>query len=73
MATIATVGADMLRAAANFFRAVAQENPSLSDQMAQNAKAYEEVASLLESDPTLEVSVPSAQGDGGDNPARTST
>ena len=58
MATIADVSADMLRAAANFFRAVGQENEALSDQMSQNAKAYEEVAELLQQDPSMEVNVP---------------
>lgn len=58
MATIAEVGADMLRAAANFFRAVGNENPPLAEQMAQNAKAYEEVAQMLETDPTVEVAMP---------------
>lgn len=58
MATIAQVGSDMLRAAANFFRAVGGENPALTDQMERNAKAYEDVANLLEQDPTMEVTVP---------------
>jgi hypothetical protein len=55
MANIAQVGADMLRAAANFFRAVGNENPTLTDQMERNAQAYEDVAALLEQDPTREV------------------
>ncbi len=60
MATIADVSADMLRAAANFFRAVGQENEALTEQMTQNAKAYEEVADLLQQDPAMEVNVPEA-------------
>lgn len=55
MATIAEVGADMLRAAANFFRAVGNENPALTEQMTQNAQAYEQVAELLATDPSMEV------------------
>lgn len=58
MATIAQVGSDMLRAAANFFRAVGRENPALTEQMERNASAYEDVAGLLERDPSLEVTVP---------------
>jgi hypothetical protein len=58
MTTIANVGADMLRAAANFFRAVGEENPALSEQMSQNATAYDNVAQLLETDPTKEVEAP---------------
>lgn len=55
MTTIADVGADMLRAAANFFRAVGQENPALSDQMNQNAAAYDNVASMLQQDPSMAI------------------
>jgi uncharacterized protein Yka (UPF0111/DUF47 family) len=61
MATIADVSADMLRAAANFFRAVGQENAALAEQMTQNAKAYEEVADLLQQDPSMEVNLPTGQ------------
>ncbi|KJS42665.1 MAG: hypothetical protein VR70_03895 [Rhodospirillaceae bacterium BRH_c57] len=60
MANIAQVGSDMLRAAANFFRAVGRENPALTDQMDRNAKAYEDVADMLEKDPTMEVATPDA-------------
>lgn len=67
MATIAQVGSDMLRAAANFFRAVGRENPALNDQMERNAKAYEDVAGLLESDPHLEVNAPGGE-EGGEPP-----
>ena len=58
MAKISHVGADMLRAAANFFRAVGQENTALSEQMERNAQAYEDSASLLEKDPTMELPLP---------------
>lgn len=64
MATIAQVGSDMLRAAANFFRAVGRENPALTEQMDRNAKAYEDVADLLEQDPSMEITVPDGQGQG---------
>lgn len=63
--TIAHVGSDMLRAAAKFFRAVGRENEPLADQMERNAKAYEDVANLLEEDPSMEVTAPEAGGDGG--------
>lgn len=55
MTTIADVGADMLRAAASFFRAVGDENPALAEQMGQNAAAYENVAQLLQEDPSQQV------------------
>ncbi|EKV31469.1 hypothetical protein C882_3842 [Caenispirillum salinarum AK4] len=58
MATIANVAGDMLRGAANFFRAVGQDNPNLAEQMEQNASAYEEVAKLVEADPTAEINLP---------------
>ncbi|MGC2854121.1 hypothetical protein ACM64Y_01505 [Novispirillum sp. DQ9] len=64
MATIAQVGSDMLRAAANFFRAVGRENPALTEQMDRNAKAYEDVAELLEQDPSMEITVPDGQDQG---------
>lgn len=51
--TIADVGADMLRAAAKFFRAVGRENEQLSEQMERNAQAYEDVANLLEENPSM--------------------
>lgn len=55
MTTVAQVGADMLRAAANFFRAVGQENPSMSEQMNENAAAYDNVAALLQQDPSQSI------------------
>ena len=55
MTTIANVGADMLRAAANFFRAVGQDSPALAEQMNENAIAYDNVAEMLEIDPLKEI------------------
>lgn len=41
-----------LREAANFFRALGEQSPPLKEQMHVNAKTYETVAHLLESDPS---------------------
>lgn len=58
MTTIADVGADMLRAAANFFRAVAEDSPALAEQMAENATAYDNVADMLQQDPLRSIEEP---------------
>lgn len=51
MATNAEVAAKLLRDAAGFFVSVGQQNPPIKDAMAANAKTFESVAALLESDP----------------------
>jgi hypothetical protein len=55
MATYAVLGAKLLRDAATFFRNVGAQNPPLKEQMDDNASVYEQVADLLESDPTGEL------------------
>lgn len=50
--TNAELAARLLRDAALFFRTVGEQNPPLLDQMTQNADTFEEVASLVETDPT---------------------
>jgi len=42
----------LLRDAAGFFRNVGEQNPEQKDQMFDNAGVYEQVADLLENDPT---------------------
>ena len=55
MVTHAKLAAQMLREAAIFFRSVADDNPSLAEEMMENASVYEEVAALVESDPLGEI------------------
>ncbi len=42
----------LLRDAAGFFRNVGEQNEPLAEQMNENADVYEQVADLLEQDPT---------------------
>lgn len=55
MATHAELAAKLLRDAANFFRNVGEQNPPLKDQMMDNADVYDQVAGLVEGDPTGEL------------------
>lgn len=52
MATYAQLGAKLLRDAAVFFRNVGAQNEPLQEQMNDNASVYEQVADLLEQNPT---------------------
>jgi len=52
MATYAQLGAKLLRDAATFFRNVGAQNEPLKAQMEDNASVYDQVADLLEKDPT---------------------
>lgn len=54
MASNAEIAANLLRAAAKFFRDVAEQNPEIHDQMNTNAETYETVADLVHNDPTGE-------------------
>ncbi|MCG8510375.1 MAG: hypothetical protein MI741_14200 [Rhodospirillales bacterium] len=47
----AEIAANLLRAAAKFFRAFAEDNPNMRDQMLTNAETYEAVAQLVGDDP----------------------
>ena len=51
MATNAELAAKLLRAAANFFRAVGEQNTELMEQMSTNAHACELIADKVEVDP----------------------
>jgi len=55
MATHADLAAKLLRDAAIFFRNVGEQNQPLKEQMDDNADVYEQVAALLEADPTGEL------------------
>ncbi len=55
MPTNAQLAAKMLRDSAMFFRQVGEQNPPVADQMNQNAQVYDQVAQMVEADPTGEV------------------
>ncbi|NCC20979.1 MAG: hypothetical protein EOM26_00785 [Alphaproteobacteria bacterium] len=50
--TYAELAARLLRDAAVFFRTVGEQNPALKTQMIENAEVFEQVASLVEQNPT---------------------
>ena len=55
MPTHAEVAADLLRAAATFFRNIAETNQELKEQMETNAETYDVIAGLVASDPQGEL------------------
>lgn len=55
MTTYADLGAQLLRDSAAFFRTIAEQNESLREQMNANAEVFDEVANLLETNPTGDV------------------
>lgn len=52
MLTYAQLSAKLLRDAATFFRTIGEQNPPLKIQMDENARVFEQVAGLVEQDPT---------------------
>ncbi len=52
MATHADLAARLLRDAAQFFRTIGQQNEPLRVQMNENANIFDQVADLVEADPT---------------------
>jgi hypothetical protein len=52
MPTHANLAARLLRDAAKFFRTIGEQNPALKPQMNENATVFEQVAALVEHDPT---------------------
>lgn len=56
MATHATLAAQLLRDAAQFFKTIGEQNDPIKAQMEENAAVFEQVANLVETDPTGEVS-----------------
>jgi len=55
MATHPQIAARLLRDAARFFRNVAAQNEPLREQLNDNADVYDQVARLVEADPTGEI------------------
>ena len=55
MSTHAELAARLLRDAAEFFSHLAKDNPDLAEAMTENAGIYEQVAHLVETDPTGEM------------------
>ena len=51
MPTHAELSARLLRDAAQFFRSIGQQNEQLNEQMSENANVFEQVATLVETDP----------------------
>ncbi len=51
MPTHTQLASKLLRDAAGFFRTVAEQNQPLAEQMQENAKVFEQVAHLLDTDP----------------------
>ncbi len=60
MPSHAEIAARLLRDAATFFRAVGEQNDALRDQMTENADVFEQVAILVETNPTGELEDPEA-------------
>lgn len=55
MATHSEIAAKLLRDAATFFKSVGEQNAPLEQEMTENAAVYEQIAQLIESDPTGEI------------------
>jgi hypothetical protein len=55
MASHAELAAKLLRDAATFFRTVGEQNQALNEQMSENASVFEQVAHLVETDPTGQI------------------
>jgi hypothetical protein len=52
------LAAKLLRDAAAFFKTIAEQNPPLKDQMDENADVFEQVADLVETDPSGQIEDP---------------
>ncbi len=55
MTTHAELAARLLRDAADFFKMLGDQNPPLKIQMTENARVFQEVATLVEQNPTGKV------------------
>lgn len=62
MPTNAEFAATLLRAAAKFFRDVANQNPEVGEQMRTNADTYDTVAEMVEKDPTASFDIANDNG-----------
>lgn len=49
------LAAKLLRDAAAFFKTIAEQNPPLKEQMDENADVFEQVADLVETNPTGQI------------------
>lgn len=49
------LAAKLLRDAAAFFKTIAEQNPPLKEQMDENAEVFEQVADLVETNPTGQI------------------
>jgi hypothetical protein len=58
MPTNAELAARLLRDAAQFFRTIGQQNSPLKVQMDENATIFDQVADLVEADPTGAIEAP---------------
>jgi len=54
---VTVLAGQLLRSAADFFESVAEQNPSLSVMMRDNAEVYRQVAESLETDPARRLEV----------------
>jgi len=52
MPSHAELAAKLLRDAAEFFKTISAQTPPLKEQMDENADVFEQVAGLVEQDPT---------------------
>lgn len=59
MASHAEIAANLLRNAAIFFRDIGAQNQDLREQMEVNARTYDAIADLVQSDPNGEMTLPS--------------
>jgi hypothetical protein len=55
MPSHAELAAKLLRDAAAFFKTIAEQNPPLKDQMDENADVFEQVADLVETNPSGQI------------------
>ncbi len=55
MPSHAELAAKLLRDAAAFFKTIAEQNPPLKEQMDENADVFEQVADLVETNPSGQI------------------
>lgn len=55
MPSHAELAAKLLRDAAAFFKTISEQNPPLKEQMDENADVFEQVADLVEQNPTGQI------------------
>jgi len=67
MASHAEIAANLLRNAAVFFRDIGGQNPELKEQMEVNARTYDAVADMVQSDPHGEMALSADEDGSGEN------